>query len=78
MNTTIQITKKTRERLNQLKPYKRATYDEIIGALMDMIPTGDEEGIYTAEFRASLVRSIDDISQGRTYSTAEMKKKLGI
>ncbi|MDE1762359.1 MAG: hypothetical protein KGH78_04175 [Candidatus Micrarchaeota archaeon] len=76
--TTIQIRKTTRERLNRLKLYKRATYDEIIDALMDLIPEGDDEGKYTEEFRASLLRGLLDIKGGRTYSSAEVRKKLGL
>jgi hypothetical protein len=76
--TTIQITKATRENLNKLKPYKRATYDEVIDALMALIPEGDEEGKYTSDFRASLLRGLLDIKSGRTYTTAEVKKQLGI
>lgn len=77
MYTTIQINKTTRERLNRLKPSKRTTYDELIGALLAIIPEGDEEGTYTTEFRTSLMRSLLDIKQGRTYSSAEIKRRFG-
>ncbi len=76
--TTIQITKITREKLNKLKPYRRATYDEVIDALMALIPEGDDEGKYTTEFRSSLIRGLLDIKNGRTYTAAELKKQLGI
>lgn len=76
--TTIQISKTTRARLNKLKFYKRATYDEIIGALIELIPEGDEEGEYAEEFRASLLRSLLDIRNGRTYNAAEVRKNLGL
>ena len=76
--TTIQISKATREKLNRLRPYKRATYDDIILTLMELMPEGDEEGNYTDEFRASLLRGLLDIKNGRTYTSAEVKKKLGI
>lgn len=76
--TTIQISKATREKLNKLRPYKRATYDDIIGTLMELIPEGDEEGRYTEEFRVSLLRGLLDIKNGRTYTMAEVKKKLGV
>ncbi len=78
MYTTIQINKVTREKLNKLRMYKRATYDEIIGALTDLIPEGDEEGKYTAEFRASLLRGLLDIKHGRTYTAEEVKKRIGV
>lgn len=76
MYTTIQINKNTREKLNKLKPYKRATYDEIIEALMALIPEGDEEGRYTVEFRASLLRGLLDMKHGHTYSTSEVKRLI--
>ena len=76
--TTIQITKSTRDKLNRLKPYKRATYDDIIGTLMELIPGGDEEGLYTEEFRVSLLLRPLDIKNSRTYTEVEVKKKLGM
>ena len=36
--TTIQISKTTREKLNDLRTYKRMTYDELLNALMSLIP----------------------------------------
>jgi DNA-binding TFAR19-related protein (PDSD5 family) len=78
MHTTIQLEKRTRERLNKLRIYKRATYDEIINALIDIIPEGDDEGRYNSDFRASLLRGLLDIKNGRTYSAEEVRKKLGL
>ena len=74
--TTIRISRATREKLSRLKPYKRATYDETIEALISLIPEGDEEGKYTEEFRTSLLRGMLDIRRGRTYSSSEVKKRL--
>ena len=79
--TTIRISRATREKLSRLKPYKRATYDETIEALISLIsliPEGDEEGNYTEEFRTSLLRGLLDIRTGRTYSSSEVKKRLGL
>ena len=76
--TSIQISPKTREMLSKLKSNKRETYDELLQMLIGLVPTGDDEGEYTDEFRASLLRSLSDIKHGRTYSMEETKKKLGI
>jgi hypothetical protein len=46
--------------------------------LIDLIPTGDDEGEYTDEFKASLLRSLADIKHGRTHSVDDVKKQLGI
>lgn len=78
MHTTIQLEKRTRERLNKLRIYKRATYDEIINALIDIIPEGDDEGRYSSDFRASLLRGLLDIKNGRAHSTEEVRERLGL
>jgi len=76
--TTIQIQEKTRERLAGIKTSNRETYDQLLNTLLDLIPSGDDEGKYTQEFRASLLRALIDIKHGRTYSTEEVRKNLGI
>lgn len=76
--TTIQITRSTREKLNGLRAYKRMTYDELLNALMSLIPEGDAEGVYTEDFRASLLRSLLDVKEKKTHTTEEVNKQLGI
>ena len=76
--TTIQISKATREKLSRLKPYKRTTYDELIEALISLIPEGDDEGRYSEEFRTSMLRGLLDIRMGRTYTSSEVRKRLGL
>ena len=75
--TTIQISKETRERISKLR-LGRETYDDILNALLDLIPAGDDEGEYTPEFRNSLLRGLLDIRSGRTLSLAQARKTLGI
>ena len=76
-NTTIQINENTRKRLSTLKLGKRETYDDVINALLGLMPEGDGEGTYTPEFKASLLRSLLDVKRGRTYSLDEVEKQLG-
>ena len=76
--TSIQISPETRKMLSRLKSSKRETYDELLRMLIDLVPSGDDEGQYTDEFRSSLLRSLADIKHGRTYSHDEVKKQLGI
>ena len=76
--TTIQVGKRTRSRLTKMRFHPRQTYDELLNGLMDLVPQGDEEGEYTDAFRASLLRGLIDIRQGRTRSSAEVRKRLGI
>lgn len=76
--TTIQITQETRERLSKLKTSERDTYDELLTVLLDIIPSKDDEGEYTEEFKASLIRSLSDIKRGRLHSIQEVRKMLGL
>ncbi|HUC39093.1 MAG TPA: hypothetical protein VL944_03105 [Candidatus Acidoferrum sp.] len=76
--TTIQVETATRLRLQKFKVGSRETYDEIINALMDLIPTGDDEGEYTPEFRNSILRGLLDIKRGRVYSLEQVQKRLGL
>ncbi|MEW5955597.1 MAG: hypothetical protein AB1626_03620 [Candidatus Micrarchaeota archaeon] len=77
MYTSIQINPNTRERLARLKA-QRETYDELLNALLDLVPEGDEEGKYSPEFRASLLRGLADIRRGRTHSLEDVRKELGL
>lgn len=76
--TTIQIDKGTRARLTRMRLYPRQTYDELLNGLLDLVPRGDEEGEYTDAFRSSLLRGLLDIRAGRTRSSAQVRKRLGI
>ena len=76
--TTIQITDATRLRLARLKEYVKGTYDDVLNTLLDLVPAGDAEGEYTDEFRASLLRSIGDLRHGRTHSSEDVRKRLGL
>ena len=76
--TTIQVSVETRERLAKLKSCVKGTYDELLSTLLDFVPSGDDEGEYTNEFKASMIRSLVDVKSGRTYSMDDVKKRLGI
>ncbi|MEK6982368.1 MAG: hypothetical protein AABX38_05540 [Candidatus Micrarchaeota archaeon] len=76
--TTIQITEQTRSRLSELKTASRETYDHLINDLLNLVPSSDDEGNYTPEFKLSLLRGLLDIKHGRTHSVEEVKKQLGI
>ena len=76
--TTIQISRTTREKLNGLRAYKRMTYDELLNALISLIPEGDDEGVYNDDFKASLLRGLMDVKEKKTQPIEEVKKQLGI
>ena len=76
--TTIQVNKATRMRLQKFRVGKRETYDEILNVLMDLVPSGDDEGEYTPEFKMAMIRGLMDIKRGRTYTLEQVEKELGI
>ncbi|NYZ78155.1 hypothetical protein H0N96_02015 [Candidatus Micrarchaeota archaeon] len=76
--TTIQVSAETREKLAKLKTYERETYDELLNALLSLVPSGDDEGEYTDEFRIGLLRAKEDIRKNRVYSHEFVKKQLGL
>ena len=68
----------SREKLNGLRGHNRMTYDELLNALMSLIPEGDEEGVYSEDFSASLLGSFLDVKEKKIHTTDEVKKQLGI
>lgn len=76
--TTIQINKITRSRLQNFKLSKRETYDEILNALMDLIPSEDDEGEYSEEFKNSIIKGLLDIKHSRTYTLEQVEQRLGL
>jgi hypothetical protein len=75
--TPVQISRSTREKLNGLRAHKRMTYDELLNALMSLIPEGDEEGVYSEDFGASLLGSFLEVKEKKIYTTDEVKKIIG-
>ena len=73
--TTIQISKKTRKLLEELKNYPGETMDSLIARMA-------EKGIDDEPLSEEEIKGIEcglaDIKAGRVYTTEELKKKLGI
>lgn len=76
--TSIQIDAKTRARLARLKSSSRETYDDLLNKLMELVPEGDDEGLYTDAFRLGLLDAKLDVRAGRTIPMDEVKKRLGL
>ena len=76
--TSIQLSPATKKRLSKMKTGTKETYDELINTLLDLVPSGDDEGEYSEEFKASLLRSLSDMKHGRVYSLKEVEAALGL
>jgi len=78
MATTIQINATTRERLAALKSSPRETYDELLNKLLSLVPSEDDEGVYSDAFRIGLLSARLDIQAGRVVTHEQVKKRLGL
>ena len=75
METTIQIKKDLKERLNSLRLYPNESYDSVIRRLSELAE--DEEPL-SREAIERIEESLKDIKEGRIYTTEEVKKRLKI
>ena len=70
--TTIQITKKLKEKLDQLKVSKRDTYNQVIEDLVEDTFELSDKAL------KDLTEALEDVKHGRVVSHEEIKKELGI
>ena len=75
METTIQIKKDLKERLNSLRLYPNESYDSVIRRLSELAE--DEEPL-SRDAIQRIEESLKDIKEGRIYTTEEVKKRLKI
>jgi len=72
MATTIQISKKLLSTLKNRKQYDKESYEEVLWNLLEDTMELSEET------KRNIERSRKEISEGKTISLNEVKKKLGI
>ena len=75
METTIQVKKDLKDRLNALRLYPNESYDSVIRRLSELAE--DEEPL-SKETIQRIEMSLKDIKEGKVYSTDEVKKRLKI
>ncbi len=75
MEATIQIKKDLKERLDALRLYPNESYDSVIRRLSELAE--DEEPL-SNETIQRIEKSLNDINEGRVYTTDEVKKRLKI
>jgi predicted transcriptional regulator len=75
METTIQIKKDLKERLNSLRLNPKESYDSVIRRLLKLAE--DEEPL-SKDTIERIEMSLKDIKEGRVYSTDEVSKRLKI
>lgn len=72
--TTIKLDTKTRDALQALKGSH--SYDELLGMLLRLVPAGDEEGPFTAEYRLGLLEGL--LYEGPRLTFDQMKAEFGL
>lgn len=75
METTIQVKKDLKDRLNALRLYPNESYDSVIRRLSELAE--DEEPL-SKETIQGIEESLKDIREGKVYTTEEVKKRLKI
>lgn len=75
METTIQVKKDLKDKLNSLRLYPNESYDSVIRRLSELAE--DEEPL-SKETIQRIEMSLKDIKEGRVYTTDEVKKRLKI
>lgn len=72
MVTTIQISEKLQEALNQRKIYNKETYEDVVWDLIeDTIELSEET-------KKHIEQSEKEIKEGKTVNLRDVKKKLGL
>lgn len=75
MGTTIQLDKKVRDKLKELKLYPGESYNKVVERLISI---KSDEGELSEETIRDIEQSLEDIKAGRTLSMGEVKQRLAI
>ena len=75
MVTTIQLDRKTRDKLRDLKIHPRESYDDVVKRLLAL---RNEEGELSDMAIRQIESSLEDIKAGRTLSMNEVKRQINI
>lgn len=73
MGTTIQLDKKVRDRLRELKIHPKESYNKVVERLLAL---RTDEGELSEETIRDIEQSLEDVKAGRTMSMKEVKQRL--
>ena len=75
MITTIQLEKTIKRKLTEMKSHPRETYNDVIERLLKGWIDSETQSSHTLR---NIELAIEDIKKGKTYTTTQAKKRLGI
>ncbi len=73
--STIRLSKKTKNDLRKQMNYPQETYEEVIARLLKIT---QEDDILNKSVIKNIEEGIADIKAGRVYTSEQLKKKLGL
>lgn len=73
MGTTIQLDKKVRDRLKELKIHPKESYNKVVERLLAL---STDEGELSEDTIRDIEQSLEDVKAGRTMSMKEVKQRL--
>jgi predicted transcriptional regulator len=73
VGTTIQLDKKVRDRLKELKIHPKESYNKVVERLLAL---RTDEGELSEETIRDIEKSLEDVKAGRTMSMKEVKQRL--
>ncbi len=77
--STIVLSKKLKSELAGFKQYDRETFADVIGRVLHIAREVDESKLeLSEETKKGIARGKEDFKKGRTYTTEELRKKLGL
>ena len=74
-STTIKISRKTKSGLEKQKTHPGDTYESVISRLLDYVSQDDH---LSKQDIKNMEQGIADIKAGRVYTSAQVKKRLGL
>lgn len=74
--TTVQLTKATREHLEEFKIYPRETYEEIIRRLVQIQEEAAKEPKLKKEALKEIEEAKKEVSQNKVFSTEQLIKEI--
>lgn len=75
MDTTIQVEKGVKNKLDSLKIHPKESYNKVIERLIEI---GTDEGELSDEAIRGIEKSLEDIKAGRILTMKQVKERAGI
>lgn len=75
MDTTIQVEKGVKNKLDSLKIHPKESYNKVIERLIEI---GTDEGELSDETIRGIEKSLEDIKAGRILTMKQVKERAGI